>query len=313
MDCFYDLKKVPNIKNSILTIGTFDGLHLGHQKILNKITQESKKLNKKSVLITFDPKPGTFLFNKKNDTLIPNLIKIKKIERIGIDILLILKFDEKLSNLEADDFLYKFIYKKFKPDKIIIGFNHEFGKNRKGDAEYLIKKSIDYNYKIDVLPKYKKKNTIISSTLIRKKILNGDVNDASSIIGNNYNFYVKREIGSGIGKSIGFPTINFQNLFKNQIIPKKGVYFTKIKFYKKFEEFEFEEFHSMTNIGFRPTFNKNNFQMETHILSKKFIDNNQSNFNIEFIKRIRNEIKFSSSENLIKQLKKDKNYCLSLL
>jgi len=313
MDCFYDLKKVPNIKNSILTIGTFDGLHLGHQKILNKITQESKKFNKKSVLITFHPKPSTFLFNNKNDTLIPNIIKIKKIEKIGIDILLILKFDKKLSNLSADDFLYKFIYKKFNPDKIIIGFNHRFGKNREGDAEFLISKSIKYNFKIDVLPKYIKKNIIFSSTIIRNKILEGKVNDASNIIGNNYNFYAARKKGNGIGKVIGFPTINFQNSFKNQIIPKEGVYFTKIKFFKKYEEFEFNDYYSMTNIGFRPTFNKNSFQMETHILSKNFIDNNVNNFNIEFIKRIRSEIKFTSSENLIKQLKKDKDYCLTLL
>tara|TARA_A100001011_G_scaffold134512_1_gene141870 strand:- start:12173 stop:13126 length:954 start_codon:yes stop_codon:yes gene_type:complete len=312
MDLYSKLDKIPSIKNTILTIGTFDGLHLGHQKILNKITNESKELNLKSVLITFEPKPSSILFNKKDDTLTPNKIKIKKIEKAGIDIILILKFDNNFSKITADKFLKDFIL-TFKPKKIIIGYNHGFGKNRMGNVEFLKFNSKKFNFDLEVVPKIKKNLIEFSSTEIRNNIKNGKIDVASKIIGNNYNFYAERISGKGFGKKIGFPTINFKNLFKNQLIPKNGVYFTKIKLFGEYEVFSNKDFYSMTNIGFRPTINDNIFQMETHIISNKNIKLNNNQFNIEFIKRIRDEIKFSSLDNLKVQLEKDKKLCLKFI
>ncbi len=307
MDCFKKLDKIPKIDSSILTIGTFDGLHIGHQKILKKVTSESKKLNLKSVLITFEPKPSTILHQKKNDTITPIKIKIKKIEKAGIDILLILKFDKSFAQISAEEFLKVFIL-KFNPKKIIIGYNHVFGRKRMGNVEFLKSNSKKFNFELEVISELKKKFTKFSSTEIRDKIKNGNIVEASTLIGNNYNFYSNRISGNGFGRKIGFPTINFKNLFEDQLIPKSGVYFTKIKFYKIFEKFEKEEFFSMTNIGFRPTFNYKIFQMESHIISDNFKKLHSNKFNIEFIKRIRDEIKFSSINKLRVQLEKDKCY-----
>ncbi|MAI88705.1 MAG: hypothetical protein CMF98_06605 [Candidatus Marinimicrobia bacterium] len=312
MGCYRELDKIPSVKNTILTIGTFDGLHLGHQKILNKITNESNELNLKSVLITFDPKPSSILFKKKNDTLTPIKIKIKKIEKAGIDIILILKFDKKFSKITADEFLRDFIL-IFKPKKIIIGYNHGFGKNRMGDVKFLKSNSKKFNFDLEVVSQIKKKLIEFSSTEIRNNIKNGKIDKASNIIGNNYNFYAKRISGKGFGKKIGFPTINFKNFFENQLIPKNGVYFTKIKLFDKYELFDDKQFYSMTNIGFRPTINDNVFQMESHIISDDFVKLNNNQFNIEFIKRIRNEIRFSSLDNLKLQLEKDKKLCLKFI
>ena len=312
MDCYNRINEIPSIESSILTIGTFDGLHIGHQKILNKITKESKELNLKSIVITFEPKPSSVLNQKKDDTITPIKIKVQKIEKTGIDILLILKFDKDLSEISAEKFLKEFIL-KFNPKKIIIGYNHGFGKNRMGNVEFLKLNSKKFNFELEVIPQFKYKLNNYSSTEIRNKIKNGNVIEGSKLIGNNYNFYANRVSGNGFGRKIGFPTVNFKIYLENQLIPKNGVYFTKIKLYKIFENFDQEEYFSMTNIGFRPTFNQKNFQMESHIISNNFKNLYKNEFNIEFIERIRDEIKFSSINKLKVQLKKDKNLCLKLI
>ena len=284
-------------KNSAIAIGNFDGFHLGHQKVIKRGKQIAKRKKISFGLIVFQPLPVMF-FNKrlKNYRIDSLQQKIYSSKKQGIDFLIIKKFDKKFSNIKAEDFIKNILSKKLKTKLVFISKNFRFGKNRAGDIKLLIKNEKFYNYKTKTISPFNKKNSIVSSTLIRKNIKKGKVYQASKLLGRPWTVegIVKR--GDRRGRKIGFPTCNLD--LQNYIVPKVGVYSSRIIVDKKIKK------KGIVNIGFRPTFGKKKLVLEAHIfgLKKNLYD---KRIKVMLIKFIRKEKKFKSLAELKKQISKD--------
>ncbi len=284
-------------KNSAIAIGNFDGFHLGHQKVIKRGKQIAKRKKISFGLIVFQPLPVMF-FNKrlKNYRIDSLQQKIYSSKKQGIDFLIIKKFDKKFSNIKAEDFIKNILSKKLKTKLVFISKNFRFGKNRAGDIKLLIKNEKFYNYKTKTISPFNKKNSIVSSTLIRKNIKKGKVYQANKLLGRPWTVegIVKR--GDRRGRKIGFPTCNLD--LQNYIVPKVGVYSSRIIVDKKIKK------KGIVNIGFRPTFGKKKLVLEAHIfgLKKNLYD---KRIKVMLIKFIRKEKKFKSLAELKKQISKD--------
>ncbi len=297
-----------DIASSIVTIGNFDGIHSGHLSIVNKTVHFAKEKNIASVVVTFNPHPKTILFSSR----LPEKYQIstidKKIEifkKVGIDVLLIIPFDLKLSQIDATVFLKMFIIKKFNPVDIIVGYDHHFGHNRKGDYKLLEENSKKYGYNAHQIKAVGLKSDIISSTQIRKYISQGDIGKANKMLNWEYEITGTVVKGDGNGNKLGFPTANIIPIVNTQIIPKQGVYKANVII-------DGIEFSGMCNIGRRPTFNGNDEKIEVNIFTDKYLELYGRELTIRFIEFLREEIHFSSIELLISQLEKDKMRCLEL-
>ena len=305
-------------KNSIITIGSFDGLHLGHQKIftqIEKLNSQKTKDKYNKILITFDPHPSYVLDEKNNGQclLTPTSEKIHLLEKLFskfIDIVVVISFNKSFSQISAKDFFDK-ITNLFNPSDIVIGSDHGFGYKREGNIEFLIKNyQKQYNLKIHKISDqslFLDSKIKISSTEIRKKILNNKINEANKMLSRNYSLKGIIIKGQGIGRKINFPTINVQPNFKEQIIPSRCVYFVKLKINELY-------YSGMCNIGIRPTVtNSKEETIEIHIF-RADIDMNlyDNEVNVFFLEYIRSEKKFKNIDFLVEQLKKDRDICMSL-
>ena len=286
-----------NFKNSAIAIGNFDGFHLGHQKVINTGKHIAKKNNLKFGILVFHPLPVMF-FNKKLknfriDSLKQKIISSKK---LGIDFLIIKKFDKNFSKTSAENFIKLIINKKLKAKLIFISKNFRFGKNRIGNIHLLKKNENIFNYTTKTVPALKRKNNIISSTLIRKNIKKGRVDIVKKMLGRYWTVdgIVKR--GEKRGRKLGFPTCNID--LGNYIIPKTGVYSSIVIINKNTKK------KGIVNIGYKPTFGKNKLLLEVHIfgLKKNLYD---KSIKIMLTKFIRKEKKFKNIIQLKKQIKKD--------
>ena len=289
-----NIKKIH--KDSVVAIGNFDGLHIGHQKVLKEAKKKAKKNNLKFGLITFEPAPVMF-FNKtiRNHRINSLNQKIFSLKKIKLDFLIIINFNKKFSNLSAEDFIKKILFKKLRSKYIFISQNFKFGKKRLGNINTLKNFEKKYLYKTVITNPQKKKNKVISSTLIRKIIYEGRVYEAKKLL--NRFWCVEGEVvkGKQRGRKIGFPTCNIK--LNSYTLPKLGVYsvWVKINNLKK---------RGIANIGYRPTFNGKSLLLEVNIfgikknLYKKILK-------ISFIKFIRAEKKFKNISQLKAQIKKD--------
>jgi len=306
MEIFYEIEKI-KLKSSVITIGSYDGIHRGHFHIINKVNSISNQLNTSSVVITFDPHPRNLIGNPKEKVkLLMSLDKkIELIKSFSIDYLVILKFDMNLMNMDAEVFLKKVIIKNFNPRCIVSGINHTFGHNRSGDIKYLKKFCTANSIALEVVEPLVDGEMIISSTNIRNLIENGFIRRANYELGSFYGFYAKVISGSGRGKKLQYPTANLLPVEKDQLLPKIGVYLTRCIINGL-------SHYGMCNFGIRPTFGENDLVLEVHLFDEKLNDFYDDCIWVEFLERIRDEIKFSSVEELIEQLEKDKSNCLSL-
>lgn len=305
---YRSIDKFDDINSSIVTIGNFDGIHSGHLSIVNKAVHLANEKNIESVVITFDPHPKTILFTSKlpeNYQISTIEKKISIFEKVGIDILLIIPFDLELSHIDAEDFLKTFIINKFNPVDIIVGYDHHFGHNRKGDYKLLVKNSIKFGYSAHQIDGVELEGYIISSTQIRKYISEGNIRKANEMLGWDYEITGHVVKGDGNGNRLGFPTANIIPNAESQIIPKQGVYKVNVKI-------ENIKYSGMCNIGMRPTFNGNDVKIEVNIFTDKYLKLYGKELTIEFIEFLREEIHFTSIELLISQLEKDKMRCLEL-
>ena len=293
-------------KNSAVTIGSFDGIHLGHEKILKKLKKEAIKDNLLSVILTFDPHPRTILKNEKSIKSI-NLIDEKKdiLKKFKIDIVVIHPFSKSFSKLSSIEFIRDILVKKFKIKKLILGFNHSFGKNREATVKDINKFSEELNFQLIEVKAKKLNNLNISSTLIRNYILNGEIKKANLNLGRMFSFSGIVVRGFGLGKKLNFPTANIKIENNKKIFPKSGVFFVHAIIKKK-------QYFGMMNIGNRPTLNRKKKSIEIH-----FFDLNMNLYGekIEvFLNfKIRDEIKFSSLKELQKQIIIDKENCINYL
>ena len=306
MKIFTQIDLVTNCAGCILTIGSFDGLHRGHQDIVKTLTTTAAAKGKKSALITFDPHPRHILDKDKKLSLIISMKqKSSLLEKLGIDILLVIPFTNDFSHRTAEDFMDNIIMKYFSPSGIVIGYDHHFGYRREGSPEFLQQYAITRGINIDIINAVADDKVILSSTHIRDLISNGFVRRASFELGWVYGFYAKVVHGAGRGKGLQFPTANIVALEKNQLMPKTGVYLARGRVNDDF-------IVGMCNFGMRPTFNERELVMEINFFTSSLDDIYNHEVYIEFLERIRDEKKFDNPDQLVKQLQQDRDYCLEL-
>jgi len=282
-------------KKSIITIGIFDGVHHGHQRIIKDVNKKARRAGLKSHLVTFYPHPVDFFGNKKI-SLTTLDEKIALLDELGLEALSVIKFTKKFAQLLPGEFIRKYIL-PLHPHEIIVGSNHTFGKNASGNIELLKKFGKKYGFKVSIAKLKKKNKTNINSTLIRELILLGRIEKAEEFLGRKYSIFGKVVKGRGIGRKLGFPTANLK-VSGNKLLPGPGVYLTKTLVKKKY-------YSSLTNIGFAPTFGKQNV-LSVEVFLKDFKKNIYgTTLKVIFLKKIRDEKKFGSEEALKKQIKKD--------
>ena len=281
---------------SVLAIGNFDGIHLGHQKLIYEAKKKALKNNLSFGVMTFEPMPVMF-FNRKLKNHRINSYDQKKndFKKLKLDFLIIIKFNKKFSKLSAEKFIEKIIYKKTKCKFLYVSKNFKFGFKRKGSVKTLKKYEKKFNYVNIITKPLKKKNNIISSTLIRRKLREGKIMEVNKLLNRNWTVNGKVIKGQKRGRKIGFPTCNLQ--MKNYVIPKLGVYAVKVKTH------DFNK-NGIANIGYRPTFSSRTLLLETNIFG---IDRNLYNkvISVSFKKFIRPEKKFKTLAHLKKQIKID--------
>lgn len=307
MEVYKSINNIPLLPESVVTIGTFDGCHRGHQEVIKKVVSTSQSINKKSVLITFDPHPRHIL---QLDNKLPILMHVSKkleiLESLNINVVVLIPFDIEFSKVKAKDFLNNIVVKYFNPSRIIIGYDHHFGFEREGSPMFLTNYGKEKGFNVDVLDPITDENITISSTHIRKLIKEGFVRRASFELGWVFGFESKVIEGAGRGKELGFPTANFVPVEKNQLVPANGVYFIRGRI-------NGNNLYGMCNLGIRPTFNETDFVMEVHFFDLESNNIYGKKITVEFLERIRDEIKFSNPQKLIEQLNKDKQNCMSLM
>ena len=280
------------------TQGTFDGVHLGHLKILKKVVEDAIAMNAESVLLTFHPHPRTIVNTTSQIHQIQDFDdKIELLEQIGIDHLIVMKFDRELSQLEPLGFVKKIWVDGIKVDRFIIGYDHKFGKNRSGDVDFLTKVSGDLGFEVLQIDALDIKNCIISSTQIRKAIHTGSMQEVTSLLGRPFSLKGTVVRGKGLGKQLGFPTANIMVGNTDLIIPANGVYAVEVFVLEK-------KYEGMLNIGTNPTFGENKQTIEVHIFNF-FNEIYNISIKVSFLKKIRDEYKFNNEQELIKQLRKD--------
>lgn len=294
------LDKVQRSLNTVLTVGTFDGVHAGHKVLINKVLEISEEKNARSVIVTFDPHPRDII--DPGDAGIKLLSSLDErsemLADLGVDEMVVIPFDRDFSLLTSEEFVRDIIWKKIGVSAFVIGYDHQFGRNREGTIETVQKLGSELGFHTHVVSKQEVGDKTVSSTAIRKAIHNkGDMELAASLLDRSYILNGTVVHGDKRGKKIGYPTANIQPQNSQKVIPKDGVYAVWVRF-------EGEFYGGMMNIGQRPTFNGGGTVLEVHILNfEKEIYG--KDIQLQFVKRIRDEQHFESIEDLKNQLRKD--------
>lgn len=307
MKVIYDIKEFDPQKLVVLTQGTFDGVHFGHRKILSHVVSEAREIDGVSVLLTFYPHPRLVLYPDDNELKLLTTIeeKVELVSAIGIDYLIIIPFTQELSRLRASDFVRDILVEQLRISKLIIGYDHRFGRNREGGLKEMIQFAETYNFKLEEIPPQDIEDSIVSSTKIRKALLDGDVHLAKEYLVDLYTISGKVEEGLQRGTTIGYPTANVRFGSSFKLIPKNGVYAVWVYIDKI-------KYAGMLNIGYNPTFEDKKWSMEVHILNfNKNIYHHK--ILISFHSRIRDEMKFENVTSLVNQLTKDEKKIRSIL
>ncbi|PLX05146.1 MAG: riboflavin biosynthesis protein RibF [Marinilabiliales bacterium] len=307
MKIYNCIKDFEPVKNTVVTIGTFDGVHLGHRAIFNKMMHEAVKIDGETVVITFYPHPRIVLGLDSSKLKFINTQekKINRLEEAGIDHLIIVSFTKQFAGISSYDFIKDFVVEKINPSKLIIGFDHHFGKNRRGSFDQLSELGREVGFSVEQVEEQKINDMPISSTKIRTLLEAGKVSAANMLLGYEYSITGKVVPGNAIGRGIGFPTANIEIADEFKLITANGVYACRVYWMGK-------SYKGMSNIGYRPTINKGELTIEVNIFNfdERIYD---QQITISFVERMRDEKKFKDKEALIEQLKVDKVNALKLL
>ncbi len=299
MNIFHNIKDFKPNRNTVATLGTFDGVHLGHKKIIERLTQEAEKSNTESLVLTFFPHPRMVLQGNSVIQLLNTIQeKAELLESIGLQNLIIHPFDESFSQLSAEEFVKTILVDQFQIKKIIIGHDHRFGKNRSADINDLIAYGKIYDFEVEQISAQEIDEVSISSTKIRKALLSGDIQLANEYLG--YNYFITGTVVKGrqLGRTIGFPTANLKIEEEYKLIPLNGVYIVKSHWNGK-------EVFGMMNIGTNPTVDGKERTIETNFLDLEE-DLYGKEMRIYFLQRIRSEEKFDSIDTLKAAIENDK-------
>lgn len=302
-----DLSTFTPPENSIVTSGTFDGVHVGHRKILSHVLQAAQKSNGQSVVITFWPHPRFVLKPERDDLKLLTTFEEKAalLEDIGIDYLIKIPFTREFSELSSDQFIRKVLIDGLATRKLIIGYDHKFGKNREGGFDYLINNGGQYGFEVEEIPRQDVDHVTVSSTKIREALSSGDLELANEFLDRKYSLSGFVKDGDRIGRSIGFPTANLDVPEKYKLIPGDGAYAVTVIVKNKLHK-------GMMNIGIRPTVSGHERRIEVNIFNFDH-DIYNERITVYFHKLLRKEKKFGSIHELKEQLSKDREHALSIL
>lgn len=303
-----ELKNIDREPNTVVTVGTFDGVHLGHRKLMETVVEKAKERNARSVVVTFDPHPREIINPGKGGIKLLTTLKerCEILEDLGIDILLVIPFDRDFSLLSSEEFVRDVIHQKIGVSEFVIGYDHHFGRDREGTIDTIERLGTELGFNAYVVSKQEMGDVTISSTLIRKTLAEeGQVKKASEYLGRNYLLNGIVMHGDERGRKIGYPTANLKPEHKNKVIPKNGVYAVKVRVGD-------EWFDGMMNIGVRPTFDDPDHTLEVHIFNFEREIYGET-IQVRFIDRIRDEKKFEGIKDLKNQLGEDKKRSLKLL
>lgn len=309
MQVHYNIEELPVFRNAVITIGTFDGVHMGHRQVLDRLKAEATINDGESVVITFHPHPRKVISSTILGIRLINTLdeKIELLRQLAIDHLVIVPFTDAFANQPAEDYIQNFLVAKFHPHTIIIGYDHRFGRDRSGDYRLLEKKAAIYNYQLKEIPKHILENISISSTNIRQAILHNDIATADKLLG--YEFFFSGTVvhGDKLGRKLGYPTANLKIDDEEKITPGNGIYAVYAQ-----PEGAGQRLKGMMSIGFRPTVDGKKRVIEVNIFDfdKEIYDQKLK----VFVKKyLREEVKFDGLDALVKQIDQDKVDSLKVL
>ena len=308
MQVFKDINNLPAFLNSVISIGTFDGVHSGHAEIIHSITTAAKKGNGQSIIITFHPHPRHIISPESPVYYLTTLQeKIDMLQKYNIDVVVVVPFSREFSEIDARDYAENFLIKKFNPAIIVFGYDHKFGKDRAGDIHLLKNIAEKYAVKIEEIPAHVIDHLTVSSSKIRKFLIAGNVQEANELLGYCYQLSGHVVKGDQIGRTLGFPTANIYVEDINKLIPADGVYFTEVTLKN-----HNTKLFGLLSIGTRPTFDKTEKRIEVYILNFNETIYGES-ITVKFLQFIRKDKKFDSKEALIAAMHEDKKIALSLI
>ena len=286
--------------SSVVTIGTFDGVHLGHRQIIKNLVESARKMQSKAVILTFFPHPRMVLQKNQSLKLLSTLDeKTELLQQLGLDCLVIQPFTKKFSRLTALEFVKDILVQKLHVKKLIIGYDHQFGRNREGNFEQLEEFAPIYGFEVEEIPVRDIENIAISSTKIREALQQGNIEKANNFLGYPYSLTGKVVHGRGLGKEWHYPTINIHIAEDYKLIPKSGVYIIRTTIDTKV-------IYGIMNIGFRPTVDGREQTIEAHLLDFQG-DLYEKTNQVALLYRLRDEHKFDSVNTLFEQIKKDES------
>lgn len=300
----FGLDQIVKDDRSLVTVGTFDGVHLGHQSIIKYLVERARKHDAVSVALSFDPHPREVLRNQPVPLLTTIEERAEVFESLGLDRFIVIPFTQAFAGTRADSFVTDVLVSRIGLREVVIGYDHGFGKGREGDSTLLRTLGKEHGFTVDVVPAQVLEKDVVSSTRIREALTDeGDVALASKLLGRTYGLSGTVVKGDGRGRTIGYPTANIAVDDYRKVIPKRGVYAVKVKV-----DGESRHYEGMLNIGFRPTFEGEDLRIEVHLFDYdgRLYDRQ---ITVAFYERIRDEKKFSSVDELIQQLSRDKERC----
>ena len=306
MNVYYGIQEFRKLSFAVVTSGTFDGVHLGHQKILSRLKEVCATIGGESVLITFHPHPRMVIQGAKDLQLLTTIEeKITLLEANGVQHLLIIPFNREFSELSSEEFIHKILIDTIGTKKLVIGYDHRFGKNREGGFDYLQTNAQRYGFEIEEIPRQDLDHVTVSSSKIRKSLLEGDVHLADEFLGRPYSLSGTIVKGKQLGRTIGYPTANIQIPEEYKLVPANGVYAVQVLY-------QGQSYGGMLNIGTRPTVDGtfrtievNIFEFDKEIYGEKLT--------VQFVQKIRNEQKFNGIAELKAQLVEDEIVALDIL
>ncbi len=318
MQVHRDIENLPIFRNAVITIGTFDGVHMGHRQVIDKLKSEAAAVIGESVIITFHPHPRKIVSSTILGIRLINTLeeKLELLEKLGVDHVVVVPFTEAFANQPAEDYIQHFLIDKFHPHTIIIGYDHRFGRDRMGDYRLLERKATEYNYQLKEIPKHILENISISSTNIREAILHNDVDTANMLLG--YPFFFSGIVvhGDKLGRKLGYPTANLKITDEEKITPGNGIYavYGALEPHILGSDQPNHEalIKGMMSIGFRPTVDGKKRVIEVNLFDfdKEIYD---QSLRVYVKKYLREEVKFDSLDALVKQIDQDKIDSLAIL
>jgi riboflavin kinase/FMN adenylyltransferase len=294
------IEDIPFDKNSVVTVGTFDGVHLAHQKIIGKTVELAKKRNGRSVVVTFEPHPREVLDTASMDMKLLTTLQERQelCEQLGTDWLVVIEFNKAFSQESSRDFYVKYLIGGIGISVIVEGYDHHWGRNREGNIESLVQLGKEYGFEVVHIEQFRHNGIPVNSSMIRNELLNGSVEVGAGFLGRPYALFGKVVPGDRRGRSLGYPTANVELASYKKIVPKNGIYFVQVRISES-------RYFGMASIGVRPTFHSDG----KRILEVNILDFSQniygSDLRIDFLQRLRDEWKFDSVDKLIQQMHHD--------